>query len=222
MIALNALTRLTAVPCQIRDIAETEQLPLESGNTFFHSPLGIVSRVVLTGLLISWDGEVGMLDDGTGQIIFRCPEQHPRSILDSLNIGSILFLTARLRNLGKETYLSVETAHALTDPYWLTYRKFEIALFRMNAPTEVSSPTPPPSPAQGNTTQTQEDASQSLQKKHPQDILLDTIRLLDTGDGADIELVMKHMKADDDEQIQKFIKQGDIYEHKPGKLKILE
>ena len=214
MIALNALSRLTAVPCQARDVQEAQQLPLESGNIFFKSPAGVISRVTITGLLISWDGVAGMLDDGTGQILFRpaAPEQHGHEFLREAAVGSILFLVARIRVVGIEKYLSVESAQILHDPYWLTYRKFEIALFREAArPLELQAITPT------NAHQLPERQENSLQES-----VLATIRLLDAGDGADVELVLKRTKRDDDDIIQALIKQGDIYEPKPGKLKVLE
>jgi hypothetical protein len=218
MIALNALTRLTAIPCQAKDIQEASPLPLESGNLFFMSPIGIINRVAITGILISWDGATGMLDDGTGQVIFRTTEQnHSVDQANITNIGSIIFIVARLRAIGIEKYLSLETINILHDPYWLTYRKFETALFR-EAVKETHMPEQPLSPSHLPTKE--QDEGEDI--KPEGNSILDAIRLLDNGDGADMELILKKIKSEDESIIQNLIKKGEIYEHKPGKIKVLE
>jgi hypothetical protein len=51
--------------------------------------------------------------------------------------------------------------------------------------------------------------------------LLDTVRALDSGDGADIEEVLTQARAGQDE-LQRLLVNGDIFQVSPGKIKILE
>ncbi|MBI4151139.1 hypothetical protein HY492_03365 [Candidatus Woesearchaeota archaeon] len=51
--------------------------------------------------------------------------------------------------------------------------------------------------------------------------LLDTVRALDRGEGADIEEVLAQARAGQDE-LQRMLVAGDIFQVSPGKVKILE
>jgi len=212
MIALNALNRLCAIPCQARDIQQAHPFTTESGLALFNTSLGPVSRTAITGLLVSWDGTAGLIDDGTGNVLLRSAQAVPDLL--SAPLGSIIFCIGRVRTLGNERYVSIETAHVLHNTYWLTYRKFETALFRESA-TPVQNPPPErTTPAVA--------AQIPIEHEEWRDQLLKAIHLLDTGDGADVNLILRQTKQEDDTLIQKLIRDGDVYEIKPGKIKTLE
>jgi hypothetical protein len=214
MIALNALSRLSSVPCQAQDIVLARIINNGSSSIFYQTPVGIVSRVSVTGLLVSWDGITGMLDDGSGQILIRTHE--PVKQLLETPLGSIVHCIGRIRSLDKESYLSVESVALLTHPGWITYKKIETELFRSTQsinPQQSAQTIPaqiPQMPAKQQFIRTEKDQ------------VLDAIRLLDAGDGADVELVMSKLNLDDDASIAQLIKHGEVYEIKPGKIKILE
>ena len=51
---------------------------------------------------------------------------------------------------------------------------------------------------------------------------LDIVRTLDTGDGADYEEVVKRLGAKGEETVVHLLSTGELFETKPGKLKLLE
>lgn len=58
--------------------------------------------------------------------------------------------------------------------------------------------------------------------KSPAEIIYSLIKELDLGEGADIDLIIKKSNiADAEKIIDRFIKEGEIYQSKPGKIKIL-
>ncbi len=60
------------------------------------------------------------------------------------------------------------------------------------------------------------------ESKSPAQIIYDLIKELDLGDGADIDEIIKKSSITDAEKIiDRFIKEGEIYQSKPGKVKIL-
>jgi RPA family protein len=61
-----------------------------------------------------------------------------------------------------------------------------------------------------------------LEKKSPGEIIYSLIKDLDNGEGADIDAIIKRSNLKDAEKIiDRFIKEGEIYQSKPGKVKIL-
>jgi len=61
-----------------------------------------------------------------------------------------------------------------------------------------------------------------FEKKSPGEIIYSLIKDLDNGEGADIDAIIKRSNLKDAEKIiDRFIKEGEIYQSKPGKVKIL-
>ena len=64
--------------------------------------------------------------------------------------------------------------------------------------------------------------SEVLDKNSPGEIIYSLIKNLDSGEGADIDAIIKKSNLKDAEKIiDRFIKEGEIYQSKPGKVKIL-
>lgn len=208
----NKITRMSAVPIQAKDFEQAEPVSKESWN-FFSSPIGIVQRVSIMGLLVSWDGSTGLIDDGTGKALVR--STLPGEMVKA-PLGSIMLCIGKIRTVGSEKYVSIETSKILREAYWLTYRKFEAALFRSNKQeNEVWK-------EKAKKTMEETAKQETKLKEYGENSLMDTIRLLDAGDGADTGLVMRHLGLEDDSQIHKMIREGVVFEIRPGKIKILE
>lgn len=64
--------------------------------------------------------------------------------------------------------------------------------------------------------------NEALAKKSSAEIIYSLIRDLDSGEGADIDAIIKKSNLKDAEKIiDRFIKEGEVYQSKPGKVKIL-
>jgi len=158
-----------------------------------------------------------VVDDGTGRIAVRAFEE--RQMLQDLQIGDLVNVIGRPREYGAEAYLVPEIARTIEDPLWAEVRKRELE----------HVPSTPLKPAQERiATETVPWQPDSKKEEDdaiitPRDKLLATIRALDGGDGVDVETILaKTADAQAGKMLQGMLLRGDIFEVKPGRIKILE
>lgn len=173
------------------------------------------ARVNLVGVVVSADSEglpTLVLDDGTGKISVRAFE--PSQQMSQVTIGSVVLVIGRPRQFGAEMYVLPEVVRALPDLAWLEVRKAELAGI---APIQ---PVPKLTSPQVSDPVAEEALDESFGLAEN---VLGAIRSLDQGPGADTEAVIAQMGAGDAEKtIQFLLRNGDIFEVSPGKLKVLE
>lgn len=139
----------------------------------------------------------GLIDDGTGRIQFRIFENS--NLISKIDVGDVILVIGRVREFSNERYIVPEIIKKIVDTRWFDVRKIE---------------------GVGNI-----DASGSAQ---PEIIINDyekvylAIKKFDNGEGAAIEDVIKSFDKNMDEIISKMLENGDVFEIKPGKLKVLE
>jgi hypothetical protein len=173
------------------------------------------ARVNLVGIVVSTSSDglpTLVIDDGTGRISVRAFEASTQ--MSQVSVGDAVAVIGRPRQFGNEMYVLPEIVRKLPDLGWLEVRKAELA--------GVQLPAQGSRPAAQEQVQTQEedvvDDSFSLAEN-----VLGAIRSLDSGPGADTEAVIEHIGARDAEKtIQFLLRNGDIFEVRPGKLKVLE
>lgn len=139
-----------------------------------------------------------VVDDGSGKISVRSFDEKVN--LDNFQVGDAILLIARLREFGSERYLTPEIIKKINNKKWMELRKLEIK---------------PADSAVEEKKQSEEDVKETNVDK-----ALAIIRKLDKGDGASYEEVI--IKVKDEPLVLELLKQGEIYEPKPGKLKVLE
>lgn len=163
-----------------------------------------ISRVNLICVILSKEFNENyqeiVVDDGTGKINVRSFDE--KINFDDFEVGDIILLIARLREFNKERYLAPEIVKKIEDRKWIELRKLELSKNRNTA---------------GETKK--ESIVEDIEKSNAEKIL-DIIRNLDKGDGANFEDVIKQAK--DDRIVYELLKQGEIFEFKPGRLKVLE
>lgn len=171
------------------------------------------ARVSLIGVAVSasMDGlPTFTLDDGSGRISIRAFEPSP--MMAAIQIGDAMHVIGRPRQFGSEMYVLPEIARKLPDLAWLEVRKQELARSPIvgSAPAQVT--------AQNNDVEDVVDDSFRNTEK-----VLNAVRSLDEGIGADTQAVIEHIGARDAEKtIQFLLQNGDIFEVSPGRLKVLE
>jgi len=144
-----------------------------------------------------------VIDDGTGKISLRAFEN--KNIFSNADIGDFVLVIGRVREFGNERYIMPEIVKKLTDFEWASLRKLELKNINFET-VKIKDETP---------------AVESPQAASEEVYLL--IKSLDNGDGADFDDVIKNSKNSDAEQaISRLLENGDVFEVKPGKLKILE
>jgi RPA family protein len=185
-----------------------------------------VSRVNLVGVVVSVNDDPGfksvVVDDGSGKVSARAFEQN--ASLDSLKVGDCVMLIGRPREFGGSIYVLPEIVRIITDTRWLEVRKLELARNNISAvpkkDSEVSSKETKEvaKGLAGDVVEEEYVGASSLNS-----IICDVIKRLDRGEGADFDAVVEQSNSPDAEStVLSLLKNGDIFEVSPGKLKVLE
>jgi hypothetical protein len=209
--AEEQIKRQTARKLWIRDILAGSYIKEEGmkPNYVLLADNSRAARVNLIGVAVSASAD-GMptfvLDDGSGKITVRAFEPSPT--LSAIQVGDVVMLIGKPRNFSNEMYVLPEIVKKLTDLAWLEVRKRELG----TAPIVTAAP------QETSDTEQVVDESFSLTET-----VLNAVRSLDAGIGADTQSVIEQIGARDAEKtIQFLLQNGDIFEISPGKLKVLE
>jgi len=161
-----------------------------------------VSRVNIIGAIISIEDNDSMqnivIDDGTGKISLKNFEDKI-----SVNVGDVIHIVGRVRQYGNEIYLTPEIIKRSINTKWNSVWK-KLAL--------KQEPTQQPKVAEESVVETQD-------SKNRVEEILQKIRDMDGGSGADYEELIKSFSSS---VISELLTQGEIFEIKPGKLKVLD
>jgi RPA family protein len=200
------IKRETAVICSIKDLLNGSFVKTEGwAPSYFTTDIGNVSRVNIMGVVVSNDSEGLIIDDGSGRILLRSFE----NALPEIAIGSLIMVIGRPRVYNEQKYVVPEIIRKVL-PGWAEFRKIQMdtIMRTKTAPklTEKRIPIHEDAPAQ-----------------NPYQKIVEFIKDLDNGNGAELELVVKRSGLPNaEETIRKLIEEGEIFEIKPGRLKILE
>ncbi|MBD3361926.1 hypothetical protein GF358_04000 [Candidatus Woesearchaeota archaeon] len=188
-----------------------------------------VSRVNLIGVVVSVGEDTGFqsvfIDDGSGKISVRAFEDMPK--LKELSIGDCVLIVGRPREFSNEIYVLPEIIKKIVNKQWLEVRKIEL---EKNKLPEVEIPSAKSGSAQVQTpskTSEQVNDSQAVVEEEFIDSSINNdvvkkIKELDQGQGADFDEVIKQTSPDAEKTILSLMKNGDVFEVSPGKLKVLE
>ena len=141
-------------------------------------------------------------DDGTGRILLRSFENY--DIFSKADIGDIVLVVGKIREYNNEKYVMPEIIKKLDNIGWMNLRKLELK-------------------SVNNITEDKKEGGVVEQDLTLSEDVYALVKKLDLGDGADIDDVIKNSKNKDAENtINRLLENGDIFEIKPGKLKVLE
>jgi RPA family protein len=173
-----------------------------------------VSRVNLVGIVVAVNptGTEFMLEDKSGRITIRTFEEKDYG----LNIGDIVLIVGRPREFNNERYVVPEIVRIL-DRNWLRLRELELCLFEKEQNFKEESRNKHKKEVEKEEKiKVQEEIVKSVIDP---DYVMKQIKLLDNGDGADYEELLA--KIGDEKIIKMLLEEGEIFEIKPGKIKIL-
>jgi len=161
-----------------------------------------------------------VIDDGTGTIIVR--DFDNKQGLPEKNIGEIVRVIAKPRVFNDEIYLALEIIKQLKNNKWLELRKMELE--KAWGKTEETQPKEVETEQKVSEAkeeviveEVKEDSSENTIEK-----LLRIIKETDKGDGADIEdVIVKANIQNGETMITNLIKEGEIFEIRPGRVKVL-
>jgi len=218
--------RQTAFLCTIAQLNEGEYVKTDGWDpSYLESSVGALSRVRLAGLIVE-TGQSITLDDGTGSITIRSFDVP----LPSLTVGNPVLIVGRPRLYDGSLYVLVETCKVLPSPDWLKYYKEHLREWQAFIPPnpkretvinveekiEVSSQAVESSSTQAASPVASPSTSPVME-------LITLIRELDPGDGASVDDVLaKASFVGADEKLQFLISEGEVFELRAGKVKVLE
>ena len=172
-----------------------------------------VSRINIIAAIV-YKSEQGayasaVVDDGTGKILLRSFES--ADIFSKLEIGDIVLMVGRIREFNNERYIVPEILKKIDNALWMAARKLELKNggYCREADKENAR-------AADKSAEIFNDSALS-------DDVYSLIKNLDSGDGVFVDDVVKKFNgAEAENMINKLLKNGNIFEISPGKLKVLE
>lgn len=176
-----------------------------------------VSRVNIIGVIVEKSETNSYktleIDDGTGKISARIFED--KTHLENISVGDIVLIIGKPREFSSEKYILIETIKKV-DPAWAKARKIEL---EKNKPVDEV-------PAQGEagvlsgSSLIEEEVINS--SSTPANNVIKLIKGLDKGDGVAIDNIPSKGINGLDNIIDMLLKDGSIFEVRPGKFKVLE
>lgn len=180
---------------------------------------------------LSEDGNYGAItiDDGTDTI--RCKAFGPDVIkLKDTKVGAVARVIGKVKEYNDEIHLSPELVKEVEDPSWLIAWKLQLG-----KPPEIikvePAPAASPAPVTEKPAEIPEDKGEQatevieVQEENYSAKILNIIKDLNKGDGANIKDIIKESKLDEEEAknlIVGLLKDGDVFEPKKGILKPLD
>lgn len=199
------IKRETAIICAVNDLLQGSFVKTEGwAPSYFSTEAGNISRVNLMGVVVDKEAEGIVIDDGSGRILLRSFEVS----LPDLAIGELLLVIGRPRVFNEKKYVVPEIIRKMP-PEWAEYRKLQLErISRATMPAHIE----------------RREIINEVPKGHnPYQKIVEFIKDLDAGDGADIGEVERRSRLPNaGELISRLIEEGEIFEIRPGRIKILE
>ena len=165
-----------------------------------------ISRVNILGVIVEksdMDNYKALaIDDGSGRISARVFDD--KIFLSNVEVGDVVNLIGRPREFSSEKYVIIESVKK-TDPAWAMVRSLELQKNDYD----------------GKKIKVIRDKEEKVDLSPKNKIIL-AIKELDDGDGVLIESVLSKNVDGAEKIIDTLLKEGGIFEVKPGKLKVLE
>jgi len=205
--------RQTAYKLRIGDILNSRYVKTGGFNPNYLEISGReISRINVIGVIVQ-KSEIGdyktlTIDDGTGKISTRVFENNIS--LDKMDVGVIVIIIGRPREFSSEKYILIETIKKV-NPAWAKVRRLELE--KDSREDQVS--------LDGDASMTNGAAEEEIVPSS-NDEIVKIIKKLDEGNGVSIEDISSKNIKDINKIIDILLKEGDIFEVKPGKLKVLE
>jgi len=180
-----------------------------------------ISRINLIGTVIS-KGDDGqgyqslIIDDGSGSISLRSFEKN--ETINNAEIGDVIIVIGRPREYGSEKYIVPEIIKKINNNKWINVRKIEIEIEYAN---KVPGSIKEEPVVVENISDSNEEKTEKPASSHQ--VIYETVKELDSGQGVDIDDIIKKTGIKDAEEIiKKFLREGEMFEIRPGRIKILE
>jgi len=171
------------------------------------SRVNLMAVVVSKGDLENTNHQNLVIDDGSGKISIRSFDENNN--FDSVEVGDFALVIGRPREYLNEKYIVSEILKKIEDRLWVELRKLELGNIKDEKETESVSKV---------VVEEKVSSGEDINTK-----IFNLIKEIDNGEGADTQDVIKNSKVEKAEEIiTKLLREGEVFEIKPGKLKVLE
>jgi RPA family protein len=187
----------------------------------------IISRANIIGVIVSepsieTTNQNITIDDGTGRITVRSFDD--KLILNKYNTGEIVMIIGRPREYNGEKYLVPEIIKTVEDKRWIEVRKKELE--KEKIADKTINTIEDSSIVREETIEENVEDNEVIEEKQCEtsyEKIIKTIREMDTGSGVNIEEVILRMNDPNSEKIlNSLLEEGEIFEIRPGMIKVLE
>lgn len=222
--------RQTAYYCTARQLLDGSYVERDGWEpNFVATDAGAVSRVRVVGVVVDTSDSSFLVDDGSG----RLPVRSFDSSLPVVKTGDLVLVIGRPRLFDGDLYVLSEVARKLPSARWLKYysdHKDELQRHIPDVPDEPALGAQDEVSEEKPTTSSQvsgkdvPDAPDAGKKSPNQaEAIISAIRELDPGDGAPVDEVLSKAGFPEAEQrLQSLISEGEVFELRAGKVKVLE
>jgi RPA family protein len=147
------------------------------------------------------------LDDGSGSISARVFGEDLAK-LAGVNVGDVVLVIGRPREYGSEKYVLLEIIKKVENKKWIDVRRLELGVKREVIVEEKEEETK------------EESIEESVVGESIGDKIIEFVRNNDKGDGVDIQDIVNEFK--DEDEVKNLLIEGELFEVKPGRVKVLE
>ena len=199
----ESIKRQPAIKLKVNDLINGKYKKEEGWKpNYVTTSFGRVSRVNIIAVLISKNPEQNsfLIDDGSASINVKSFEEKNFDV----NIGDVVLVIGKPKEWNSQKYILPEIVKKIDDKRWVEIRKKELG-DRNEVIVE-------------DKVEIEEEIFESPYQK-----VLDIIKGLDSGEGADYQEVLAKARLPDGEKIiTSLLEQGEVFEIRSGRLKILE
>lgn len=194
---------------QIDDLLDGTFIKDETSSSYRTKTGFIISRVNVFGIVISKESNDFfssiIIEDGSGKIDVRSFEK--KDVFDDIEVENIVNVIGKIREYNQMPFISVELIKK-SDQDFFNLRKKELSSIKKFYPKAKEEP---------NISEAEELVVAGDGEK-----ILSMLNELDKGDGVDTELLIEKSGIKNAEGlIKELINNGDVFEIRPGKLKVL-
>ncbi len=184
--------------------------------------LGNKIHIIAVVVSINENGAEVILDDGTGRITARNFE-NPMFFAAGIKLGDIVRVIGNVRSFNEHIYLIPEIIKKIQNKNFVTLHKLLLKVYDQEGISKKTQQVVEMTQEITHTKIEEEipiDADDTIPNS-PFDELLHTIKKLDKGDGAQIEEIIAESGENSERIIHNLLETGEIFEIKPGRIKIL-
>ncbi len=184
-----------------------------------------MSRVHIIAVIVGLsDGGEATLDDGSGKITARSFDSP--TLFSSYALGDIIRVIGKVRAFNEQQYLIPEIVKKITNKQFVMFHKLALQLLENeDSPTQPghSVPTTELTPEEIVSTVDEVPIDADDSTPHtPFDDVISRIKELDKGDGAGIEQIIELLGSESEKLIHHLLETGEIFEIRPGRVKLLD